>query len=75
MRGFFELPGVDRALLVALLSYAAACFLPWWREMQVAGMAVFGWLMAALMLLSPAAAIFVLFKQKGRAARRGGRGR
>lgn len=58
--------GGERWYILLLLLYSAIAFFPWWREMHLAGMAVFGWLMAVLMLLSPAAALAVFFFEKKR---------
>ena len=45
---------------VFLMAFSALSFLPVWRHLEVAGMAVFGWLMAALMVLSPTLALVAL---------------
>ena len=50
---------VRNAHLLTLVLFAFVAFLPWWREMYWAGMSVFGWLMALLMLFSPAIALLV----------------
>jgi hypothetical protein len=47
------------ATLVFLILFSAFSFLPLWRTLEVAGMAAFGWLMAALMVISPALALTV----------------
>jgi hypothetical protein len=48
------------ALLVAfLIVFSALSFLPLWRTIELAGMVVFGWLMAALMVISPALALVI----------------
>lgn len=52
--------------LVFLVAFSAFSFLPVWRRLEVAGMAVFGWLMAALMLLSPALAMIAVVRRRGR---------
>jgi hypothetical protein len=55
----------ERWYLCLLLFFSLIAFLPWWREIYLAGMAVFGWLMAALMVFSPAIALVVfLFEKK-----------
>lgn len=58
-KSFIPLGKGEGAALVFLLLFAAVSFLPIWRTREVAGMAVFGWLMAALMLLSPALMLWV----------------
>jgi hypothetical protein len=65
--GFFPLERADRWTLAVLVVYTVVAFLPWWREVEVGGMALFGWLMAGLMVLSPVLALVRL------RARRGGR--
>ena len=56
----------EGATLVFLILFSAVSFLPVWRTLELAGMAVFGWLMAALMVISPALAltVFVLKNRK-----------
>ena len=60
MRSFFSMGSGERSILVFLLVFSAITFLPLWREIEVGGMVVFGWLMATLMVLSPAVALLVL---------------
>lgn len=57
MRAFFPLPAGDRWYLLALVAIATFAFLPWSRATEVGGLPVFGWLMAALMVLAPAVAL------------------
>ena len=52
----------ELAALVFLVLFSALAFLPIWREVELGGMALFGWLMAALMLISPALMLFVFRK-------------
>lgn len=59
MSNFFGMVKGDRWYLLAILVFSAIAFLPFWREMYLAGMSVFGWLMAALMVFSPAVALLV----------------
>lgn len=49
----------EAAVLALLVAFSVLSFLPAWRSREIAGMAVFGWLMAALMVLSPALTLFV----------------
>jgi hypothetical protein len=51
-------------MLVFLLLFSAVTFLPVWREIEIGGMVVFGWLMAALMVLSPAVALVVFRRRR-----------
>ncbi len=66
MSNFFPLPRGDRWYLLAVLVFAFVTFLPWSRHIQVAGMALFGWLMAALMVFSPAIALLRLWREANR---------
>ena len=52
----------EALLLVYLIIMAAISFLPMWRTMEIGGMAVFGWLMAALMITSPFLALLVFLR-------------
>ena len=50
---FFPMARGEKLALGVLIGFATASFLPIARSVEVAGMALFGWLMAALMLLAP----------------------
>lgn len=60
----------DRWYLLGLCTFAVVAFHPAWREPQFANISLFGWLMAALMVLSPMAAL-ALFLRERRGSRRG----
>jgi hypothetical protein len=47
----------EAATLIFLILFSTISFLPVWRTLEVAGLAVFGWLMAVLMVISPALAL------------------
>lgn len=47
----------EAATLGFLIGFAAFAFIPAWRTTELWGMAVFGWLIAALMVVSPALAL------------------
>jgi len=66
VKSFFSMGRGEGATLVFLILFSAVSFLPVWRTLELAGMAVFGWLMAALMVISPALAltVFVLKNRK-----------
>lgn len=66
MKAFFPMRRDEGFVLTALLVSAAAAFLPMWRTMEIAGMAVFGWFMAALMLAAPALALYVFLRSPRR---------
>lgn len=57
---------VEAAVLLFLILFSALSFLPVWRTMEVAGMVVFGWLMAALMVISPALTLTVFVSGRRR---------
>lgn len=59
LKSFFPMDRAESLALLFLVAFSVFSFLPVWRSQEVAGMAVFGWLMAALMVLSPALALFV----------------
>ena len=63
MKSFFPMPADEVKALAVLVVFAAASFLPMWRTIDVFGMALFGWLMAGLMLLSPALALLVFLRK------------
>jgi hypothetical protein len=50
---FFPMANRERFALLLLILFAAVSFVPKARSVEVAGMALFGWLMAALMVISP----------------------
>jgi membrane protein YqaA with SNARE-associated domain len=70
MSSFLPMSKTERLLLVALVAVSAASFLPMWREIYIAGMSLFGWWMAALMILSPVGALAVFFSERKRADRK-----
>lgn len=65
MKPFFPMPRADLLTVLGLVLFALLSFLPVTREVEVGGMALLGWLMAALMVVSPLVALLRL--------RRGGR--
>lgn len=67
MKSFFPMGRGEVATLAFLIVFSVFSFLPVWRTAEFAGMAVFGWLMAALMVISPALALAVfLFTRRRR---------
>lgn len=64
MSNFFPMPAADRWYLVIVIVFAALAFLSWSRAVQVAGIALFGWFMAGLMLLSPAIALILIWRER-----------
>jgi hypothetical protein len=65
-KAFFPMDRAEAAALLFLISFSVLSFLPVFRTTEIGGMAVFGWLMAALMVLSPALALFVFRKRERR---------
>lgn len=57
MNRFFRLPPGDGTYLVVVLLFAVVALMPFAREVEVGGMALLGWMMAALMVLSPVVAL------------------
>ena len=64
-KSFFPLGRGELLALLFLIAFSAVSFLPLWSEVEIAGMAAFGWLMATLMVISPALLLFV-FRRGGR---------
>ena len=56
----------DRWYLLAITIFSVLAFMPWARTVEVGGMALFGWLMAILMIFSPAIALAQLFIRRKR---------
>jgi len=53
MKQFFPMGRGEIPVLPFLIIFAVISFLPIWRTIEIGGIAVFGWLMALLMLVSP----------------------
>lgn len=66
MKSFFSMERSEWVALTFLLLFSAFTFLPVWRTVEAGGMVMFGWLMAALMVLSPALAIFMFVRDRRR---------
>ncbi|MBH31836.1 MAG: hypothetical protein CMG71_07630 [Candidatus Marinimicrobia bacterium] len=56
----------DRWYLIVITLFAIIAFMPWARTVEVGGMSMFGWLMALLMVFSPAIALVQLLIRKNR---------
>ena len=65
MKQFFSMRREESAALLFLIAFSAFSFLPVWRRVEIGGIAVFGWLMTALMLISPVLTLLV-FVRDGR---------
>ena len=66
VKSFFPMDRAEAAVLVFLILFSTLAFLPVWRSIELAGMAVFGWLMALLMIASPVLALLVFFARRRR---------
>ena len=64
MKHFFPMVRREGATLVFLIAFAAFAFIPVWRDLEVRGMAVFGWLIAALMLVSPTVTLVAFLRRR-----------
>jgi hypothetical protein len=64
MPNFFPMPSGDRWFLLTTIIFSIISFLPWMQEVQISGMALFGWMMAALMMLSPTIALIRLIRRR-----------
>lgn len=65
MKSFFPMVRRESATLVFLIAFATFAFIPVWRDLEVGGMAVFGWLIAALMLISPTVTLVAFLRRRG----------
>jgi hypothetical protein len=63
-RNFFPMPSGDRWFLLTIIIFSILAFLPSMQEIQISGLALFGWMMAALMILSPAIALIRLIRHR-----------
>ena len=66
MSHFFPMKRGDQGYLIAVFVFAFVAFLPWSHRIRFSGMALFGWLMAALMVLSPAIALIQFLLSRNR---------
>lgn len=64
MRDFFPLSRGDLAFLIIVLAWAFVAFLPWARDIHVLGVALVGWLLAALMIVAPAVALIRVWRER-----------
>lgn len=64
MKSFFPMVRREGATLVFLIVFAAFAFIPAWRDLEVGGMAVFGWLIATLMLVAPTVTLVAFLRRR-----------
>ena len=60
MKQFFPMRRGEAPVLPFLITFAVISFLPIWLTIELGGIAVFGWLMATLMLASPILTLLVI---------------
>ena len=63
-QNLFPMTRAERAALIFLMLFSVCAFLPSWRSINVAGMALTGWLMAALMVISPVVTLWVFRRNR-----------
>jgi len=68
MSNFFPISRGDLWFIVALLAFSVVSFLPWSRSIKWNGMAMLGWMMALLMVLSPTIALWRIMAERPGAA-------
>lgn len=66
MNSFFPMPSRERVALFVLIAFSVVAFLPVFGEITVLGVAVFGWLMAILLLGSPAILLLLVLGESRR---------
>jgi len=64
MSDFYQMKRSDFWFLIAILIFAFISFLPWSRRIIISGMALFGWMMVALMVISPTFVLVRLFIER-----------
>ena len=65
-KNFFPMARGEKVVLIVLILFAATSFLPIARSVEIAGVLLFGWLMATLMLLSPILTLWVFWRGRPR---------
>ncbi len=66
MSAFFPMRRSERWFLILLVVLAIGSFLPWWRDILLAGISLSGLWMATLMLLSPVVALLIFIYERKR---------
>ena len=72
MNSFFPMPPRERVALFILIAFSVVAFLPIFGEITVLGVAAFGWLMAILLLGSPAILLLLVLAESKRGGDGGG---
>ncbi|MXZ61539.1 MAG: hypothetical protein F4228_13480 [Acidobacteria bacterium] len=65
MNSFFPMRTRERVALFVLIGFSVLAFLPVFGEISLLGVAAFGWLMAILLLGSPAILLLLLLAESG----------
>jgi hypothetical protein len=63
-RDFHPMARGERSALAILLLFSAVSFLPIWRTFEVLGMALSGWMMATLMVVSPILTLWIFRRRR-----------
>lgn len=63
-RDFFPMAKGEGFALLFLILFSAGAFLPVWRDVEVLGLSLSGWWMAALMLVSPLLTLWVFGRRR-----------
>lgn len=66
MSNFYPMKRGDVIYIVFVLVFSILSFLPWSRRISLFGMALFGWLMVALMVISPAIVLLRLLAERNK---------
>ena len=66
MSEFFPMRRSERWFLILLVVLAVGSFLPWWRDILIAGISLSGLWMATLMILSPLVALLIFIYERKR---------
>lgn len=69
MSAFFPMRRSERWFLILLVVLSIGSFLPWWRDILLAGISLSGLWMATLMLLSPVVALLIFIYERKRSGR------
>ena len=69
MSDFYPMKRGDFWYLIAIIVFALISFLPWSRRIIISGMALFGWMMAALMIISPTLVLVRVILEKRKKAK------
>ena len=65
MSSFFPMRPRERVALFGLIAFSVVAFLPVFGEISILGVAAFGWLMAILLLGSPAILALLVMRDSG----------